>query len=49
MNTFVDVALSFGDKQSNIKHDEELLKAFSFFDEGNSQINLDESGFISES
>jgi len=34
MNTFVEVALAFSDKQSHIRHDEELLKAFSFFDEG---------------
>jgi hypothetical protein len=37
INTFVEVALIFADKQSHIRHDEELLKAFSFFDE--SMIN----------
>lgn len=34
MQRFVEAGLEFGKKQSNINHEEELLRAFSFFDEG---------------
>ena len=38
---FVEAGLEFAAKQSHINHEEELLRAFSFFDE-------EESGYISE-
>ena len=33
MPKFVEVGLYFAEKQSQVNHEEELLKAFSFFDE----------------
>lgn len=34
MKKFVEVGMQFAAKQSEINHEEELLKAFAFFDEG---------------
>ncbi len=34
MNRFVDVGMDFAGRQAKIDHEQELLKAFSFFDEG---------------
>lgn len=34
MGRFVEAGLEFANRQSHINHEEELLRAFSFFDEG---------------
>jgi Ca2+-binding EF-hand superfamily protein len=38
MQKFVEAGLEFANKQSHINHEEELLRAFSFFDEGTASI-----------
>ena len=38
MGKFVEAGLSFAERQASVNHEEELSKAFSFFDEGKRQL-----------
>ena len=39
MSKFVEIGLDFSEKQNKVNHEEELIKAFSFFDEGDHYHN----------
>ena len=44
MQKFVEAGLEFANRQAHINHEEELLRAFSFFDEGSAHQTQNRAG-----